>query len=123
MILLRVRAAQQHGMPVADFHLDEMPGCELFRAQLHRKLQKRLELDLPVGQHVGIAGCPLALLAPRIGLEHALLIGIDGVKRNADGLADCPARLRIGGRGAYAVFILLVPVLHEHADHVVALPL
>ncbi len=112
-------------MPAAHLRLHEVPGSHAACAQLERVVQKRAELDLAVAQHVGVGRAAAPVLVQKIGKDPVVifLFKVDGIAGDADGIAYALHVVPVVGGGAGAVFVLLVPVFHEHAHHVVALPL
>ena len=102
-----------------------MPGRDALGAHGHGVVEERLELDLGVAEHVRVRRAARAVLGEE-AREDALAV----LRREVHGL-DLDAHLvghghrvdEILARGAVLVVVVVLPVLHEEADHVVALPL
>ena len=120
LILIGIRPAKQAALPVRPH---EMARRHLFRAQAHGKIQEGPELDLPVAQHVRVRRPPRPVFLQEIGKNPVPVFPgkIHAVIGNADDVADVPHIPPVVLRGADAVFILLFPVFHKDADHVIAL--
>jgi hypothetical protein len=88
-------------------------------------VEESLELDLGVAQHVGIGRAPRAVLREE-AREHALLV-LGGEVHRLDVDADALGRRdrvdQVLARRAVLVVVVVLPVLHEEADHFVALAL
>ena len=119
LVFVAVRSAQKQLFAVRRVaELAEMPRRQPVRAELHRKIQKRLEFDLPIAEHVGVRRAPAPVFVEEIG-KHAVVIfldEIDGVIRNIDLFADAAHVRPVRFAGADAVVVLLFPVFHKHAD-------
>ena len=125
LILVFVRRAQQLICAALMAQSGKVAGRQLVRAQRQREFQKDVPLDLAVAQHVRIGRAAALVLFKKIA-EHALLIflrEVDGIIRNANAVAHAAhVGVILLGR-THAASVLLLPVVHENADHVVALPL
>ncbi|MNR17668.1 hypothetical protein D3C85_1343460 [compost metagenome] len=92
-------------------------------AQRHRVVQKRLELDLGIAQHVGVGRAAGRVLAQEIG-EHAVLVFGGEVHRlhvHADQVGHGHHVEPVLARGAVFAVVIVLPVLHEQADDLVPL--
>ncbi len=91
--------------------------------QLDRVIEERLELDLRIAQHVRIrrtAGC---VLAQELGKHAVPVLGgeVDGFKLDADHVGRGGRVDQVLSRRAVLVVVIVLPVLHEQADDLVAL--
>ena len=122
MILISVHAPQKPARPVC---AHEMAGGHFFRPQLHGEIQKRLEFDFPVAQHIRVGGTSRPVFIEKQG-KHAVFIflgKIHGVIGNINAFAHVLHIPPIAFGGANAVFILLLPIFHKNANHIIALAL
>ena len=122
LILGRIHGAQQPVTTVAPIHACVVAGGDFLRAQRLRLVQKRLELDLPVAQHVGVGGAAGAVFIEEMG-EHAIPVlrrEIARVERNAQPPAYRHRVLAVGIGGAWPAALVFLPVLHEQALDLVA---
>ena len=120
LIFVRVNAAQKVAIFVRPH---KMPRRHFRRAKLHGKIQKCLELDFAIAQHIRVRRAPRAVFFEEVA-EHAIPVfagKIDRIVGNADDFAHLAHVVPIVFRRTYAGFVRLFPVLHEHADHVVPL--
>ena len=125
LILVLVGAALQPIFAIIAAHPGIVTGRQFVRAQLPRKVQQCAELYLAVAQHVRVGRATAPVLVQEVA-EHPLLIlpgKVDRVVRYAYHLGDALHVAPVLRGGAYAVLVLLLPVVHEYAYHVVALPL
>ena len=123
LVLARVRASQQAHQALFPRQATEMAGGDVVRAAAHGVVQKGAELDLRVAEYVRIGRAAAAVLLQEVG-EDAVPVApgeVHAVIGDADLVADLPHVVVIGGGGADAVLVLLLPVLHEHAHDLVAL--
>ena len=98
-----------------------MPGREMRGAEALRPLERHAELDLAIAQHVGIRRAAGAMLAQELA-EHLLAVlpgEARAVQSNAE-LGRDRARVLIVLRGGAVAVVVLLPVAHEEALHVVA---
>jgi hypothetical protein len=122
LVLGRIGALQQHVPSIALFHAGVVAGGDLLRAQRHRVVEEGLELDLRVAHHVRVGRAPGAVFGEE-AREHALAILRGEVHRldvDADPLGDRDGVDEILARRAVALVVVVLPVLHEEADHVVS---
>ena len=100
-----------------------MTGGDLLRAQPHRVVEEGLELDLGVAQHVGVGRAAGLVFAQELGEDAVLVLGreVDMLDLDADHVGHGGGVHEVlVGRAVFAV-VVVFPVLHEDADHVVAL--
>src|SRR5690606_29373886 len=104
------------------FDASVVTRCHPFGTEPTRMVVTNTKLDLAIAQHVRIGRAAMAILVEEI-TEDALAI-LAGethlVQRNAELLANVARVLIVLGSGAVAVLVL-VPVAHEQALHVVTL--
>ena len=125
LILVRVCAAKELTLSARLAQAAEVPGRHRIRAELQGVIKKRLELDLPVAQHVRVGRAPAPVLVKKVG-KHAVVVfahKIDRVIWDADRVAHAAHVGPVGLAGAHAALVLLLPVLHEHADDLMPRPL
>ena len=85
-------------------------------------VEESLELDLGVAEHIGVGRAPRAVLGEE-GCEDALAVlggEIDGFEIDADALGGRGGIDQVLARRAMLRIVVVFPVLHEEADHVVA---
>ena len=120
LILVRVVTAQQTLAAVDAIGARIVSGRDLFRAQRARVLEKGLELDFAIAQHVGIRRASGAVFAEEI-LEYAVPVFRGEVAR-VERYAEFGAHAhRIGAVAvglAFAETFVFDPVLHEQAGDV-----
>ena len=102
-----------------------MPGRHHIRAHLLRHAQESIELDFTVAEHVGIGSPALGILVEHI-IDDALavlLAEIHEVEGYANLAGDDFSHVLVLLPLAVAVqgSVGIVPVLHKHSEHVVAL--
>ena len=100
-----------------------MPRGDLLGAQPHRVVKKGLELDFGVAQHVRIGRATGLVFAQELG-EHAVLVvgrKIHVLDLDADHVGHAGRIDPVLARGAVLAVVVIFPVLHEDADHFVAL--
>ena len=123
LVLARIAGLEQLEQSVHLAHLGVMAGRDGVRPQLHGVVEKGLELDLGIAQDVGVGRAPGLVFAQEFA-EHAFLVflgEIDRFDRDADGVGDRHRVEQILARRAIFVVVVVLPVLHEQADHVVSL--
>jgi hypothetical protein len=121
LVLAGVAALEQAVAPVRrDARV--VPGGDPLGAEAHRMVEERLELDLGVAQHVRVGRAARRVLAQELGEHPVLVLGGEVHRLELD--AD---HVRRGGRvdqvlpgRAVLVVVIVLPVLHEQADHLVA---
>jgi hypothetical protein len=122
LVLAAVRALEEPERLSVRIHPRVVPGGDLRGAEAHGVVEERLELDLGVAQHIGIRRAAGGVLAQEVGEDALLVLGgeVDGLEVDAD---DVRGRRRIDkvlpGR-AVLVVVIVFPVLHEQARHLVA---
>ena len=100
-----------------------MAGGDLLGPQLHRVIQKRVELDFGIAQHVRVRGAAGLVLAQEFG-KYAFFVFLGEIysfQINAD-LFSRTGRIEkvLAARAVFAV-IVIFPVFHEYAGDVVSL--
>jgi len=125
LVLERVEPLEQFvaagGLVQADAGI--VAGGDLFSAQPHGVVEKGLELDFGVAEHVGIGRAARLVLAKEFG-EHAVLVlrgEVDVFDLDAQHVGHTGRIDEILPRGAELVVVVVFPVLHENTDHLVAL--
>ncbi len=104
-------------------HLRVVAGGDPFGTQRQRMVEKGLELDLGVAEHVGIGRAPRLVLGQEVR-EHAFLVLGGEVHRldlDAEALGDGHGIHEVLPRRAVLVGVVVLPVLHEEADDLEAL--
>ena len=100
-----------------------VPGRDLFGAQPHGVVQKCLELDFGVAQHVRVR-CPAGLVFAQELREHAVLVfgrEVDVFDLDTDHIRDRRGIHEIDVRCAVFGIVVIIPVLHEDADDLMPL--
>ncbi len=126
LVLGRVDGLQQFdraALPRGPSYARVVAGGDPVGAERARVLEERRELDLAVAQHVGIRRAPRLVLAQEMR-EHALAVlrrEVDRLEVDADHVGDARRVDQILARRAVRLGVVVLPVLHEHADDVVAL--
>ena len=92
--------------------MHKMARGNLFRPQLHGKIEKRLELNLPVTQYirVGRTASLIFIQKQRENTIPILLGKIDGIVWNINLLAHLLHIAPVAFGSAYAVFVLFLPI-------------
>ena len=124
LVLVGVRRAQQRGAATGVRALaDVMPGGDVFRAARDGVVEEGLELDLGVAQHVGVGGAAGLVFGEEVA-EHAFLVfggEVDRLDLDAEHVGHRQHVEKVLARSALLGIVVVVPVLHEDAEHVVAL--
>ena len=90
MVLGAILAFQQLVNSIRFAHLGIMPGSNIVCAETDRVVEKCLELDLGVTQHIRIGGSPSFVFGKKL-VEYTLLVftrEIYGFQGNADDVRD-----------------------------------
>jgi hypothetical protein len=98
-------------------------GRDHLGAERHRVIEEGLELDLGVAQHVRVRRAAGRVLAQEFG-EHAVLVfgrEVHGFDVDADQIGHRHDVDPVLARRAVFAVVVVFPVLHEQADHVVSL--
>ena len=123
LILAAVETAQKLDAVVGLTHARIVAGGDLLGPQLHRVIQKRVELDFRIAQHVRI-GCAAGLVLAQEFGKYALLVflgEVHGFQIDADFFGrTCRIEEVLAARAVFAV-IVIFPVFHEYAGDVVSL--
>ena len=123
LVLAVVIGLEQLEQPIHFAHLRVMSGRDGICAELHGMVEKRLELDLGIAQDVGV-GCASGLVFAQERAEDTLLVFLRKVHRfdgDADRVGDRDRVQQILSRRAILIVVVILPVLHEQADHIIAL--
>ncbi|EDT37445.1 hypothetical protein BamMEX5DRAFT_6774 [Burkholderia ambifaria MEX-5] len=123
LVFRMIERLQQFEATVALAHARVVAGRDHFRVERHRVIEERLELDLGVAQHVGVRRAAGRVFAQEFG-EHAVLVLGREVHRfhvDADQVGDRHDVDPVLARRAVFAVVIVFPVLHEQADHVVPL--
>ena len=86
-------------------------------------VEEGLELDLGIAQHVGVGRAAGLVLAQELGEDPVLVVGreVDVLDLDAEHVGHAGGVDEVDvGRAVLAV-VVVFPVLHEDADHLVAL--
>ncbi len=97
-----------------------MPGGDQVGAQAHRMIEKGLELDLGIAQHIGIRRAAGLVLAQEFG-EHAVPVFGGEVHRlqfDADHFSGGCRIQEVLTRRAVGIVVVILPVLHEQAQDI-----
>ena len=124
LVLVGVKSAQQRGAAGGVAALaDVMAGGDVFGAARDGVVEEGLELDLGVAQHVRVGGASGLVFGEEIA-EHAFLVfggEVDRLDLDAEHVGHRQHVEKVLPRGALLGVVVVVPVLHEDAEHVVAL--
>ncbi|TWG78706.1 hypothetical protein L602_000900000100 [Cupriavidus gilardii J11] len=104
-------------------HARIVAGGDALGTERHRVVQKRLELDLGIAQHVGVRRAAGRILAQEVGEYAVLVLGreIDRLHVDADQVGHRHHIEPVLARRAVLAVVVVFPVLHEQADDFVAL--
>ena len=125
LVLAGIEPAQQPVASIGRVDARVMTRRDLRRAQAHGVVEERLELDLGIAQHVGIGSASRRVFAQELGEHPVFVFGreIDRLELDADHVRRRGGVDQVLARRAVLVGVVVLPVLHEKADHVVALAL
>ncbi len=104
-------------------HARIVAGGDALGAERHRMVEEGLELDLGIAQHVRVRRAAGRIFPQEIG-EHAVLVlggEVDRLDVDADQVGHRDHVEPILARRAVFAVVVVLPVLHEQADHLVAL--
>ena len=123
LILAAVETAQKLHAVVGLTHARIVAGGNLLGAQLHRIVQKSVELDFRIAQYVRVGSAAGLVLAQEFG-KYAFFVffgEVHSLQINAD-LFSRTGRIEkvLSTRAIFAV-IVVFPVFHEYAGDVVSL--
>ena len=122
LILGRIDRLEQFEPSRRFSHARIVAGGDVLRAQRHRMVQESLELDFGIAQDVRVGRAACRIFREE-GAEDALLVlgrEIHRLELDSDHLGDRGAVDEVLPRRAVLVVVVLLPVLHEKADHVEA---
>src|SRR6185312_7196647 len=125
LVLVGIQRAQQAVSALDTIDARVVAGGDLFGAQRTCFVEKGLELDLAVAQHVGVGRATRAVFGQEM-LEHAVPVfrrEIARVERDAEPAAHGDGVLAVDVAGAGAVTVVFLPVLHEQAFDLMTGPL
>ena len=123
LILTLIEAAQELHAIVSGAHPRVVARGDFVGPELHGVVQKGVELDFGVAQHVGVGRAAGLILAQEFG-ENALLVflgEVDGFKVNADLFGGAGRIEKILTARAVLAVVVVFPVFHENAGDVVPL--
>ncbi|MCY1510468.1 hypothetical protein D9M68_448460 [compost metagenome] len=123
LVLVRVQALEQFGAAVDVAAAHVMTGGDQVRAERQGIVEEGLELDFAVAEDVRVRGAPGLVFGEEV-LEHVVPVfrrEVGGVQLDADAVADGLGIGQVHLGGAVLGAVVLVPVLHEQAFHLVAL--
>jgi len=123
LVLVRVCAAQQLELPHLASNLGIMPGGDGFSPQIQGIVEERLELDVFVAQDVWVGGAQGPVFSQEVGEYLIPVLGckIDREQFDVQKIADFLRFFQVFQSGAVFGAIILVPVFHEQAGHLVTL--
>jgi hypothetical protein len=123
LVFGRVQALEQVIAAISFAHAGVVAGGNLFCAQAHGVVQKGLELDFGIAQHVGVGRAAGLVFAQKLRKHAVLVFGgeVDVFDLDADHVGHGSGVYEVDvGRAVFAV-IIVFPILHEDAGHVPAL--
>ena len=99
-----------------------MAGGDALGSQHQRVIQKRLELDLLVAQHIRVRCAPRFVLRKEIAKDAVPVLGgeVDSIQGNTKAITDRARHFQVLFRTALIGGIVLFPVLHEEASDIVS---
>ena len=117
LVLVVVHAFQQLELAVGMACTHIVARRDHVGAQQARVIEKEIELDLPVAEHVGIRRASRGVLVEKAGedIVPVLRCEIRFVQRDPEVRAHGSRVVAIDLRSAIFLVVVLVPVLHEHA--------
>ena len=89
----------------------------------HRVVQKRFELDFGIAQNIWVGGATGGIFPQELGKNTVFVLGskIHGLQLNAQGVGHGGGVQKVLTGRAVLVLVVVFPVLHEDADHPMAL--
>jgi hypothetical protein len=123
LVLQRVEAFQKCEAAVALSHPRVVAGRDLLRAQAQGVIEEGLELDFRVAQHVGVGRSSRLVLAEELRKDAVLVVSreVDVLDLDAQHVGHAGRIEEVLARRAVFVVIVVLPVLHEDRDDLVAL--
>src|SRR5690606_37432138 len=100
-----------------------MPGGDKVSPQGHRVIKKSLELDLGVTQNVRIGRASGGVFTQKLRKHAVLVFGgkVDRLDLDPNYVRDARRVQPVLTTGAVFAVVIVFPVLHEQAQHVIAL--
>ena len=100
-------------------HAGVMAGGDLLGTQAHGMVQKGLEFDLGVAQDVGVGRAAGLVLTQELGKHAVLVVGreVDMLDLDADNIGHRRGIHKVDVGRAVLAAVVVFPVLHEDADH------
>ena len=123
LILAAVETAQKLNAVVGLAYARIVSGGDFLGTQFHRVVQKRVELDFRIAQHVRIGRAAGLIFAQKFGKNTLLVLfgKVHGFQIDADFFGrTCRIQKVLAARAVFAV-IVVFPVFHEYAGDVVSL--
>ncbi|OIQ82064.1 hypothetical protein GALL_361650 [mine drainage metagenome] len=123
LVLGAVLRLQQLEQAVDFAYLGVVAGGDLVRAQAEGVIEKGAELDLGIAQDVGVGRAAGTVFLQEVGkyLVLVFLAEIDGLDLDADAVGDGNGIHQVLPCRAERFRVVVLPVLHEQADHFIAL--
>ena len=123
LVFAGVQALEQFKSTVSLTHPGVMAGGDVLGTQAHGMVQKCLELDLGIAQHIRVGRAPGLVLAQKLGEHPVFVFGgeVHMFDLDAQHVGDRGGIDKVDvGRTVRAV-VVIFPVFHEDGDHLVAL--
>ena len=123
LVFVGIQAFEQIMLAVAHFFAGVVAGGDGFGALPDGVIQKAFEFDFGVAQHVGVGGAAGLVFLQEVGEYFVFVLGgeIDDVDVDADDVGHGDGVERILLDAAVFVVVVVFPVLHEHAAHLLPL--
>jgi len=123
LVLAVVVGLEQLEQPILFAHLGVMARGNFLRTQTDGVVEEGFELDFRVAQDIRVGRAPGFVFAQEVA-EYALLVflgEIHRLDRNADGVGDRHRVDQVLARRAIFAVVIVLPILHEQADDLIAL--
>ena len=123
LVFVGIQAFEQIMFAAAHFFAGVVAGGDGFGALLDGVIQKAFEFDFGVAQHVGVGGAAGLVFLQEVGEYFVFVLGgeIDDVDVDADDVGHGDGVERILLDAAVFVVVVVFPVLHKNAAHMVPL--
>ena len=123
LVLGTVLCLEQQEAAVELTNASIVSGGDLLRPHADRMLEKCFELDFRIAQHIGIGRAPCLIFLEEFGKDPLLVLfgEVDDLDIDADFVGHAHHVDQILSRRAILFIVVILPVLHEQADHVPAL--